>query len=119
VKMAVQVAVVVSAARVVRAGRAGRDKEIAAEADPPPRNKTARLPYVDPSTEDARTPRHLQASDARWRAEKTEHSRMPLGRREQWAARHRQGATGPLAAPPPPPRPPQSVLRESGGDAPT
>jgi hypothetical protein len=37
-------------------------------------NKIARLPYVDPSTEYARTnvgtPRHLQAPDARWRAEK-------------------------------------------------
>jgi hypothetical protein len=33
-------------------------------------NKTARLPYVDPSTEYARTLRHLQAPDARWRAEK-------------------------------------------------
>jgi hypothetical protein len=37
-------------------------------------NKIARLPYVrayvDPSTEYARTLRHLQASDARWRAEK-------------------------------------------------
>jgi hypothetical protein len=29
-------------------------------------NKIARLPYVDPSTEYARTLRHLQASDARW-----------------------------------------------------
>jgi hypothetical protein len=57
-------------------------------------NKIARLPYVDPSTEYARTLRHLQASDARWRAEKTEHSHTPLGRRE-WAAQ--QGATGPFA----------------------
>jgi hypothetical protein len=34
-------------------------------------NKIACLPYLDPSTEYARTLRHLQASDARWRAEKT------------------------------------------------
>jgi hypothetical protein len=33
-------------------------------------NKIARLPYVDPSTEYARTLRHLQALNARWRAEK-------------------------------------------------
>jgi hypothetical protein len=42
---------------------------------PPPardfhENKIARLSYVDPSTEYARTLRHLQASDVRWRAEK-------------------------------------------------
>jgi hypothetical protein len=33
-------------------------------------NKIARLPYLDPSTEYARTLRHLEASDARWRAGK-------------------------------------------------
>jgi hypothetical protein len=33
-------------------------------------NKIARLPYMDPSIEYARTLRHLQVSDARWRAEK-------------------------------------------------
>jgi hypothetical protein len=32
--------------------------------------KIARLPYVDPSIEHARTLLHLRASDARWRAEK-------------------------------------------------
>jgi hypothetical protein len=65
-------------------------------------NKIARLPYVGPSTEYARTLRHLQAStsDARWRAEKTRaYSRTPLGRRE-WAAQ--QGGTDPLAASPHP-----------------
>jgi hypothetical protein len=62
-------------------------------------NKTARLPYVDPSTKYARTLRHPQAPDARWRAEKIEHSRTPLGRRE-WAAQ--QGSTGPLVASPRP-----------------
>jgi hypothetical protein len=65
----------------------------------PPGNKTARLPYVDPSTEHARTFHHPQASDTRWGAEKKQGSRMPLGRRE-WAAR--QAATGPLAASPRP-----------------
>jgi hypothetical protein len=46
-------------------------------------NKTARLPYVDPSTEYACTLRHLQASDARWRAEKPRaQSYTLLGRRE-------------------------------------
>jgi hypothetical protein len=70
-------------------------------------NKIVRLPYVDPSTEYARTLRHLQVSDHECRThggeQRTpERSRMlPLrdaGRRE-WAARQR--ATGPLAAPPP------------------
>jgi hypothetical protein len=61
--------------------------------------KIARLPCVNPSTKYARTLRHLQAPDARRRAEKIEHSRTPLGRRE-WAAR--QGGTGPLAASPRP-----------------
>jgi hypothetical protein len=62
-------------------------------------NKIARLPYVDPSTEYARTLRHLQASDARWRAEKNRAQSYTLGRRE-WAAQ--QGATGPWVAPPRP-----------------
>jgi hypothetical protein len=64
-----------------------------------PRKQNHGLPYVDPSTEYARTLRHLQALDARWRAEKTEHSRTHLGRRE-WAAQ--QGAIFPLAASPRP-----------------
>ena len=42
-------------------------------------NKIARLPYVDPSTEYARTLRHLQASDARWRAEKNRARSYALG----------------------------------------
>jgi hypothetical protein len=41
--------------------------------------KIARLPYVDPSTEYARTLRHLQASDARWRAEKNR-AQSPVAR---------------------------------------
>jgi hypothetical protein len=44
-----------------------------------PRKKIVRLPYVDPSTEYARTLRHLQASDARWRAEKTRAQSYILG----------------------------------------
>jgi hypothetical protein len=63
-------------------------------------NKTARLPCVDPSTEYAAarfaTCRRLTHGGEQ---RKTEHSRMPLGRRE-WAAR--QGGTGPLAASPRP-----------------
>ena len=42
-------------------------------------NKIARLPYVDPSTEYARTLRHLQASDARWRTEKNRAQSYTLG----------------------------------------
>jgi hypothetical protein len=42
-------------------------------------NKIARLPYVDPSTEYARTLRHLQTSDARWRAEKNRVQSHTLG----------------------------------------
>jgi hypothetical protein len=59
-------------------------------------NKIARQPYVDPSTEYARTLRHLQGPRTRGGEQrKPEHSRTPLGRRE-WPAQ--QGGTGPLAA---------------------
>jgi hypothetical protein len=60
-------------------------------------NKTVRLPYVDPSTEYARTLRHLTRGGEQ---RKTEHSRTPLGRRREWAAQ--QGGTCPLAASPAP-----------------
>jgi hypothetical protein len=75
-------------------------------------NKIARLSYVDPSTEYARTFRHLQASDARWRAEKTRAQSYTLGTQgvSGSAGGHRPFGGVP---PPPPPR-----LRESGGDAP-
>jgi hypothetical protein len=69
-------------------------------------NKIARLPYVDHSTEYARTLRHLQASDARGRAEKN---------RAQTAARPWDaGSAGRLS------RGAHALwLRESSGDAPT
>jgi hypothetical protein len=73
-----------------------------------------RLPYVDPSTEYARTLRHLQASDARWRAEKN--------RAQSYATLGTQGVGGsagghrPFGGVPPPPQP---RLRGSGGEAPT
>jgi hypothetical protein len=73
-------------------------------------NKIAHLPYVDPSTEYARTLRHLQAPDARWRAQKNRAQSYTLGT---------QGVGGsargymPFGGVPPPP---QSRLRESGGD---
>jgi hypothetical protein len=69
-------------------------------------NKTARLPYVDPST-----PEYARGGEPR----KPERSRMPLGRRE-WAAQQTSGGHRPFGGVPPPPQP---RLRGSGGDAPT
>jgi hypothetical protein len=62
-------------------------------------NKIARLPYVDPSAEYARALRHLQASDARWRAEKTRAQSYTLGTQGVGGS---AGGTGPLAASPRP-----------------
>jgi hypothetical protein len=83
-------------------------------------NQIARLPYMDPSTEYARTLRHLAAGAGRTaesrESRKTERGRGPLERREwhvEWAARQRQRARGPAPAPScflaafaPPPRSP-------------
>jgi hypothetical protein len=64
-------------------------------------NKIARLPYVDTSsTEYARTLRHLQASDARWRAEKPRAQSHALG--TQGVGGSAGGQAGPLAAYPRP-----------------
>jgi hypothetical protein len=71
-------------------------------------NKTARLPYVGPSTEYARTLRHLQAPDARWRAEKNRAQSHTLGT---------QGVGGSVAGHrpfAPPPQPPQWGLLDVG-----
>ena len=76
-------------------------------------NKIARLPYVDPSTEYARTLRHLQASDARWRAEKNRAQSYTLGTQGVGGS---AGGHRPFGGVPPPPQP---RLRGSGGDAPT
>jgi hypothetical protein len=70
------------------------------------RRGMARLPYVDPSTEYACTLRHLQAPDARWRAEKNRAQSYTLGT---------QGVGGSAGGH----RPFGGGLRESGGDAPT
>jgi hypothetical protein len=87
------------------------------EQPPPPRDfhekKIARLPYVDPSTEYARTLRHLQASDARWRAEKNRAQSYTLGTQGVGGS---AGGHRPFGGVPPPPQP---RLRGSGGDAPT
>ena len=76
-------------------------------------NKIARLPYVDPSTEYARTLRHLQASDARWRAEKNRAQSYTLGTQGVGGS---AGGHRPFGGIPPPPQP---RLRKSGGGAPT
>jgi hypothetical protein len=68
---------------------------------------------VDPSTEYARTLRHLQASDARWRAEKIRAQSYTLGTQGVGGS---AGGHRPFGGVPPPPQP---RLRESGGDAPT
>jgi hypothetical protein len=75
--------------------------------------KIARLPYVDPSTEYARTLRYLQASDARWRAEKNRAQSYALGTQGVGGS---AGGHRPFGGVPPPPQP---RLRGSGGDAPT
>ena len=64
-------------------------------------NKIARLSYVDPSTEYARTPRHLQAPGAWWRAEKTRAQPHALGA-QVVVGGLAAGGTGPLAASPRP-----------------
>jgi hypothetical protein len=76
--------------------------------------KIARLPYVDPSTEYARTLRHLRASDARWRAEKTRAQPYALGTQGVQGVGGSAGGHSPFGGVPPPPQP---RLRESGGDA--
>jgi hypothetical protein len=80
-------------------------------------NKIARLPYVDPSTEYARTLRHLQAPDTRSKAESTAYCVCPwgLGRKEERAARQR-ATYRPFGAPPPP-APAALCLWGSGGGA--
>jgi hypothetical protein len=80
----------------------------------PGKQNSAPGPYVDPSTEYARTLRHLQASDARWRAEKTRAQPDILGTQGVGGP---AGGHRPLGGAPPPPQP--GLLRESGGDAPT
>jgi hypothetical protein len=69
--------------------------------------------YVDPSTEYARTLRHLQASDARWRAEKTRAQSYTLGTQGVGGS---AGGHRPFGGVPPSPQP---RLRGNGGDAPT
>jgi hypothetical protein len=76
-------------------------------------DQTTRLSYVDPSTEYARTLRHLLASDARWRAEKNRAQSHTLGMQGVGGS---AGGHRPFGGAPPPPQP---GLRESGGDAPT
>jgi hypothetical protein len=72
-------------------------------------NKIARLPCVDPGTEYARTLRYLQASDARWRAEKNRAQSYTLGTQGVGGS---AGGRRPFGGVPPPPQP---RLRESGG----
>jgi hypothetical protein len=80
-------------------------------------NKIARLcpTYVDPSTEYARTLRHLQASDARWRAEKNRAQSYTLGTQGVGGSAGGAQALWRFGGVPPP----QPRLRESGGDTPT
>jgi hypothetical protein len=86
-------------------------------------NKTARLPYMDPSTDyNARTLHHLhlQAPDAHGGEQrKPEHSRISLGRRE-WAARgSAAGGHRPFGGrrPPPPSGPERSLVSPGCGRA--
>jgi hypothetical protein len=65
-------------------------------------NKIARLPYVDPSTEYARTLRHLQASDARWRAEKVRAQSHTPGTQGAGSGRLSRGAQALCRRPPSP-----------------
>jgi hypothetical protein len=76
-------------------------------------NKIARLPYVDPSTEAcARTLRHLQAPDARWRAEKNRAEPYTLGTQGVGGS---AGAHRPFGGVPPrPPRSPAGCGRAAG-----
>jgi hypothetical protein len=86
-------------------------------------NKIARLPYMDPCTEYARTLRQLQASGAWSRAEKNRAQSHALG--TQAGVGGSAGVHRPFGGVPPPPQPRMresgggARLRESGRDAPT